>query len=813
MTQRARRLTLAAVVAIATLFAGRWTAGFLADRWWGELQSPAAAEFLTDLALLRLVLDAAGALIGAAWFTGHLLIVYRAIGSVEVSRRLANLEVRETLGRGTLLAVVVLAGVVLGVLIGGDTERYWREVALAWHGVQFGTTDPVLRHDAGIYVAQMPLWDVLRGYAWLLVAGAFALVTMLYVVIGALRWIEGRPAISDHARRHLGWLLGAAALLFALGFLLEPIELVGGVAGLAGTRRFELASLSAPVLAGVALSVALLSLVWAYRPRHALVLAGWLVFGGSVFVARVLGAALVAPEDAPLTDAVTRASWDGLAYGSAGTQDSIVEIGPVPGTEPRWPALWQTEAVVRSGDADSFRVLAADPAWVRVRGAKRPAWVAVGTKDDRLLVRAIADDRTSATGAPLFYAPTDSQPGPAPVTFVELSPAAIEPSAAPVRIGEGVTGTPVGEGVRRLFLAWALQDGRLLGHLPGDAKVQWERTPLGRLRRLAPFADWVSAVPRLVDGDLVWIADGYLASERFPLSTRTTAAGGSVGMLHAAFVGVVEAESGRVRLFQRPDAGPVADAWSAVARGVVEPWSTLVGELREAVPYPAELFRAQSRLMEREFGGRLVGAADSLRRTPNVFDYAWLDAAASPVRVAAFEHGAPPAVGGLLLGEMVDGHRRLRRLELEPREALPAPANLVQAWNRFPSYERAVDSVRGGGGTLEAGGVRFWFGPGELGALQAHYGPRGGGGASLTWVSVAAHGRLGAGRSILEAWGNLRGASAPLPPGYQPQSAFTEARRWYQRADSALRAGDFAGFGRAFEALGATLEVPRSPAR
>jgi hypothetical protein len=59
----------------------------------------------------------------------------------------------------------------------------------------------------------------------------------------------------------------------------------------------------------------------------------------------------------------------------------------------------------------------------------------------------------------------------------------------------------------------------------------------------------------------------------------------------------------------------------------------------------------------------------------------------------------------------------------------------------------------------------------------------------------------------------LRGASAPLPPGYEPQSAVTEARRWFVRADSALRAGDFAGFGRAFEALGATLEVPRTSRR
>lgn len=813
MTARARRLTVVALVAIAALFVGRWTATFLADRWWGELQSPAAADLLTDVALLRLVLDVAGALLGAAWFTGNLLIVYRTIGSVEISRRLANLEVRESLGRETLLGVVVAAGVVLGLLVGADSERYWREVALAWHGVRFGVTEPVLRHDAGVYVAQMPLWDVLRGYGWVLVGGAFALVTMLYVVIGALRWIEGRPAISDHARRHLGWLLTAVALLFALGFLLEPVDLVGGLGGVVGARRFQLASLSAPLLAGVALSVALLSLVWAFRPRHALALSGWVVFGASVFVARVIGTALVEPDDVPLGDTVTRAEWDGKAYGTTAVHDSVVEVGAVPGDEPRWPALWQTEAVVRAGDADSFRILAADPAWVHVRGVRQPAWVAVGLKGERMLVRAIADDRTTATGAPLFYASTDSLPGPAPVAFVDVSPAAIEPSAEPVRLGTDVRGAAVGDGIRRLFLAWALQDGRLLGHLEPDTRVQWERTPLGRLRRLAPFADWTSAVPRIVDGALVWVADGYLTSERFPLSSRVPVAGGTVGMLHAAFVGVVESESGRVRLFVRPNAGPVAEAWQSMASGVVEPWSVLVGELRDAVSYPAELFRAQSRLLEGAVGGQLVGAADSLRHTPNVYDYAWIADATSPVRVAAYEHGSPPAIGGLLLGEMVNGQQRLRHLELEPREALPAPANLSQAWSRFPSFERAVDSVRGGGGTLSPGGVRYWFGPGGVGALQANYGPRGGGGASLTWVSVAAHGRLGAGRSVTEAWSNLRGASAPLPPGYQPQSALTEARRWFQRADSALRAGDFAGFGRAFEALGATLEAPRAGPR
>jgi hypothetical protein len=808
----ARRLAAAALAAVAVLFAGRWLALFLADRWWGELLSPAAADFLTDIAVLRLVLDVAAVAIAGAWFTGHLLVVNRAISTVEVSRRVANLEVREALGPRPRLWGSVVLGFVLGLLAGGDAERHWREVALAWHGVRFGVTDPVLGHDAGTYVAQLPLWDRLLDFGWLLVVGALLVVLVLYAVIGALRWIDGRPAISDHARRHVGALLACVALLLALGFLVEPVRLVGGVGGPAGARRFQLTLLSAPVLAGVALSVALISAIWASRPRHALLVAGWLVFGVASFVARVIGAALVEPDDVPLAGQ-SRATFESLAYGLGGIRDSTITVGNAPGGEPPWPALWQVEAVVRAGDADSLRTIAADPAWIVAGGVRRPAWLVVGERGNRVLVRALADDRTSATGAPLYYTASDSQPGPAPVAITELSPRALHPGASAIQLAPDARGALAGGSVRRLFLAWALQDGRLLGALPPDTRVQWERTPSGRLRKLAPFADWSPAVPRLLDGRVAWVAEGYVHAEAFPLAERVSGSAGTVGYLRAGLVGLVDAESGAVRLFARPEAGPVVHAWGGLSRGLVEPWTAMPEALRGAVGYPAELFRVQSRLLQSQAAGVLVGSADSLRRTPNTFDYAWLDDAAAPVRVAAYERGAPPSVTALVIGAAEDGALRLHRLDVDPPASMPAPTSLVNAWDRFPTFERAVDSVRGGGGTLAQGGVRWWFGPAQFGAMQAHYGPRGGGGASVTWVSLAAHGRLGAGRGVAEAWDNLRGASAPLPPGYQPQSALTEARRWFQRADSALRAGDFTGFGRAFDALGATLEVTRPPPR
>jgi hypothetical protein len=74
-------------------------------------------------------------------------------------------------------------------------------------------------------------------------------------------------------------------------------------------------------------------------------------------------------------------------------------------------------------------------------------------------------------------------------------------------------------------------------------------------------------------------------------------------------------------------------------------------------------------------------------------------------------------------------------------------------------------------------------------------------GALLAWVSVAAGERLGAGRSLREAWSNLLGASVPSIPGSAQATRLDEARRWLERADSALRAADWPAFGRAWSGL------------
>src|SRR5262249_59388787 len=97
-------------------------------------------------------------------------------------------------------------------------------VASAWRGGGYGVTEPLLQRDVGLYVAQVPLWRDAQRFAFLLVVLGLGVALGLYVIVGAIRWMDGRPAINSHARTHLGWLLVALALTLMWGYLLEPFE-------------------------------------------------------------------------------------------------------------------------------------------------------------------------------------------------------------------------------------------------------------------------------------------------------------------------------------------------------------------------------------------------------------------------------------------------------------------------------------------------------------------------------------------------------------------------------------------------------------
>jgi uncharacterized protein UPF0182 len=799
------------------LFVGRWTATVLADRWWAGELSPAAAAFVTDWHLLRFALDLCGFLIASAWFIGNLLLVYRAVGTVQVRRNVANLEFREALTPRALLTIVVVTGILLGLLVGSGVSGWWRDVTLAWRGVSYGVNDPLLGRDLGLYVAQLPIWRAAHGFLILLVLLALTGVATLYMLVGAIRLIERRPAINHHARAHIGWLLAALALALAWGYLLEPYELVAGSAELVEHSAWRSTLLASPLLAGIALAAGTLSALWAARPRHALVVSAWLVLAVASMVGHWLLPSILGGARGPAVESRTLERLGRLAYGMEGLRDTKLErIGsPAP---PTVPSLWNAAALARAFPGDSNQLLALNPAVLTPDAKRRPVWLVVRSgSPGRVIASAVADHRVSPTGEPLFYRLGDSIPRPTPTSLLDLRSDLLGPDARDYRLlqGDG-PGVPVDTWARRMLLAWALQAGELLGDIRPGSRVDWRLSPEDRLGRLAPFADWDAPIARVIDGELVWLLDGYLTSSTFPLTGRVTWRSRRVGSVRAAFLGTVNAESGAARVYLQPGADPLAVTWGKISNGVLEPASAIPESVLRAAPYPGDLFRIQAQQLERtpwKAGSLNGGQGQSGSESVPPPQVGWAADTSGPLAISTFESPGERRLSALLFGSRDDGRMHLSLVRLDSTTTLPVRGVLENRWANFPSYNALNDSIREDGGKLERGPLRFDIGPGGVVAYQGYFALRPSGGTVLAWVSVAAPNRLGAGRTLKEAWSNLLGATVPAPPGSAQAGRLDEARRWMEHADSALKIGDWSEFGRAWSSLRNILGLPLDSAR
>lgn len=817
MSRRGRRLVAVIVAVVALLFAGRWTATLLADRWWAGELSSAAAGFITQWHLLRFTLDLGGALVASAWFIGHLLLVYRAVGTVQVRRNVANLEFREALTPTALLAIVIAGGVLLGLLVGVGASRWWRDVALSWQGVTYGINDPLLGRDLGVYVAQLPIWRAAHGFFVLLTLLALTGVAALYMLIGAIRWIERRPAINHHARAHIGWLLAALALALAWGYLLEPYELLATSAERLDYSTWRASELVSPVLAGIALAAGALSAVWAARPRHALVVSAWIVLAAASMMGHWLLPSVLSGSAEPAVQSGALERLSRIAYGLEGFRDTRLEpIGPL--APPAVPSLWNSVALAQTFPGDSSHLLSVNPALLTPDGKRRPVWLILRLgSPGRVIASAVADHRVSLAGEPLFFRLGDTLPRPAPMPLLDLRADVLGPEARDYRLLQGeAPGVAVGSWPRRLALAWALQTGELLGDLPPDTRVDWRLSPEDRLGRLAPFADWSAPTARVIEGELVWLLDGYLTSSTFPLTGRALWRNRRVGAVGAAFLGTVNAESGAVRVYLQPRSDPVAATWSRVAEGLIEPVSAIPEAVLRSLAYPADWFKVQAQQLERppwkvgtlSAGG---GPGTPLPLQPQV---AWASDTSGPLLVSTFESPGQRRLTAVLIGSREDARAHLTLVRLDSTATLPVRDVLQNRWANFPSYGALSDSIREDGGKpLERGPLRVEVGSGGPVAYQGYFALRASGGTVLAWVSVAAPNRLGAGRTLKEAWSNLLGTTVPSPPGTAQAGRLDEARRWMEHADSALRIGDWSEFGRAWGSLRNILGLPLDSAR
>ncbi|OLC07485.1 MAG: hypothetical protein AUH42_03525 [Gemmatimonadetes bacterium 13_1_40CM_70_11] len=810
MTKARRRWGLVAAVAVLVviLVGGRWLALDTAERAWAA-SLPAGGVYLDARALARVV-RLAILLLAVAWGTIHVYFVYRAIGSVQMPRRLGNLEIVEAVPQRVLLAVTLASGLILGIGLSWGTGDWWRQAALATAPPQFGITDPVLGKDLGYYVGELPWADTRQSFALLAAATATVIVALLYLGIGSLRFAHGRPLTSPHARGHLGVLLACIAAALAWGAWLDPAEVVGGLHGAVDRALLNVRLPGATVVAVLAVAAALASLAWGWRGRAGLLGGTWAaLLLALVAVYGLLPAIARADRDLGPPYPAQRAVFERLAFGADGgalqrrAPPQFAGVEQTLETLPQWDAgriamvlgrthqlgprttvggvalataagtrAWRRWIVVPAPDDSSLLPLQPQPSWDSVH---RGAWAHAGPP----LAVQETDTGEGLALVPLAGAPAQTWFGPGFGQF----------AVADTTGGEGrvlrAAGIRLEGGWRRLALAWVLQSPELARAGTRGSLLLWRRDVTERLARGGGE-----------EGALWWLAYGYVESEAFPLARPLPWRDRRVAYHRAGLLGGVNAVSGETRLWFAPGTDSLTAAWARLFAPLVQPFDSLPAGLRAQLAYPAGGFRLAAAALARL-------EADSL---------GWVARPSEP-----FELVAPPPDS--------DGGADLARWTAQGFESTVATQTRFEAllagtvtpagprlflW-RPPSREPRPPDVLGAADT-KPGVLRLWPASGELLAAQAQFAqaidtdgvPR------LLRVYLSLGNRRGVGATPLAALRNmLSGPAAPADTTLLGR--WREARRLAAKADSALAAGDLEGFAALYRRLSDLLKLAHFP--
>ncbi len=579
---RANRRTLYLIGAgllVAALVGGRWLAVETAERAWDRTFT--GGEAVIAVRDLSRLLQAAVVLVSIAWLTGNLLVVFGAIGSVQMPRRFGDLEIVEAVPRRTLFAATVLLGVALGSVLSLGTADWWRYALLAASPPHFGVLDSTkLGNDAGYYVSVLPWHAALQNRALILVVGALGIVALLYGVIGSLRLRRGRIRASDHARTHVGVLFACLAIVIAWGAVLDPAEIVGGLHGPVDQAALSVRIPGAAVVAAVAIVTAVISLVWAWRDRPKLIQAGWaallLSLTAAYFVIPGVVRTSTGPENPELLR--RRAALERIAFGLTDLDSAAPPAFPSGEAAAQTIPLWDPAHVGTALGAPPTAVALRAPCPEDVGGGAVWLVAPTNTPGPVRLARE-TDTGLTLTSQPLGDTALLFGPG-LPGSWVTSS------DSAPT----GATGIPLTGGWRRFAIAWTIQAWGLARADSSGRVLLWRRDVVERLERLAPFARFGAPAPVMRDGALWWVSWGYVSHGAFPLARSLPWRDDELRFLRASLIGAVRVGTGETHLWLAQGYDSLTAAWARRFKPLVEPTDRLPAGLRAQLAYPAEAF-------------------------------------------------------------------------------------------------------------------------------------------------------------------------------------------------------------------------------
>lgn len=160
---------------------------------------------------------------------------------------------------------------------------------------------------------------------------------------------------------------------------------------------------------------------------------------------------------------------------------------------------------------------------------------------------------------------------------------------------EGNGGIPVGSTLHQMLFATRHLDLKLLlsSDLTPDSRVLQTRNIRERLEKVAPYLRFDNDPYMVIsEGNLIWIADGYTTSSRYPFSQPVD----GVNYIRNSVKATVNAYDGSMSLYVADKTDPIIQTHTRVFPGTLQPLDAMPAGLRAHLRYPEDIFRMQARV-------------------------------------------------------------------------------------------------------------------------------------------------------------------------------------------------------------------------
>ncbi len=388
---------------------------------------------------------------------------------------------------------------------------------------------------------------------------------------------------------------------------------------------------------------------------------------------------------------------------------------------------------------------------------------------------------------------------------------------------KGATGVAVGSLPRRAAFALRFSSPQLLlsGYIRSDSKVLFRRSLQERIRALAP---WLAIdddpYPAIIDGRLVWIVDAYTVSDRYPYSERF----GGINYIRNAVKVTVDAYDGTTTMYAVDAKDPMLAAWRRIFPDLVVDGDQMPEQVRAHLRYPEDLFRLQAEVYKtyhmldprvfynKEDQWALPGEGSQTAQTMQPF-YVLMQLPQEPdvdfmMMLPFTPRNKDNMIGWMAASSNPDTYGK-RIVYTFPKQRLVLGPNQVSARvNQDPAISQQLTlwNQRGSGvlfGNMLVIPIKdsiVYIQPLYLQAEKTAM-------PQLTRVIVAYGDAVVMQPDLKSALVAVFG-KAPEKEGQAPSGAtIEEALGLYEEAEEALKAGDWASYGRLIEELGRVLEA------